>query len=59
MKDCLVLTYKENGIRRGLYRGLSLNYLRAMPMAAVSFTTYEFLKTKFNIKENAIKFKTG
>jgi len=29
---------------RGLYRGMSINYLRAVPMVAVSFSTYEILK---------------
>lgn len=40
----LTLIYRENGVVRGLYRGMSINYLRATPMAAVSFSTYELLK---------------
>lgn len=40
----LTLIYNENGIIRGLYRGMSINYLRAIPMVAVSFSTYEILK---------------
>jgi solute carrier family 25 protein 16 len=34
---------------RGLYRGMSINYLRAVPMVAVSFTTYELLKQMLNL----------
>ena len=34
----------ENGITKGLYRGMSINYLRAIPMVSVSFTTYELMK---------------
>lgn len=40
----LVLTFREDGIWRGLYRGMSVNYLRAIPMVAVSFSTYELTK---------------
>ena len=36
--------YKEHGIVKGLYRGMSINYLRAIPMVAVSFSTYELMK---------------
>lgn len=41
--------YNENGIVRGLYRGMSINYLRAIPMVAVSFSTYEVLKQALNL----------
>ncbi|XP_055390437.1 solute carrier family 25 member 16-like isoform X2 [Condylostylus longicornis] len=44
MVTTLRLIYNENGIIKGLYRGMSINYLRAMPMVAVSFSTYELLK---------------
>lgn len=40
----LVLTFREDGISKGLYRGMSVNYLRAIPMVAVSFSTYELTK---------------
>lgn len=36
--------YSQEGLVRGLYRGMSINYLRAIPMVAVSFTTYELMK---------------
>lgn len=44
MLSTIALIYKENGVCRGLYRGMSINYLRAVPMVAVSFSTYEILK---------------
>lgn len=40
----LTLTLREHGVSRGLYRGMSVNYLRAIPMVAVSFSTYELTK---------------
>eukprot|EP01137_Pigoraptor_chileana_P007325 Opistho-2@52768 len=40
---------RDEGIPRGLYRGLSINYLRTVPQVAVSFTIYEFLKHTFKI----------
>lgn len=36
--------YHQYGFQRGLYRGLSLNYIRCVPSQAVAFTTYEFMK---------------
>ncbi|XP_046691552.1 graves disease carrier protein isoform X1 [Silurus meridionalis] len=36
--------YNQYGIKNGLYRGLSLNYIRCVPSQAVAFTTYEFMK---------------
>ncbi|BES91909.1 carrier protein [Nesidiocoris tenuis] len=44
MVQTLALIYKEHGVLKGLYRGMSINYLRAMPMVAVSFSTYELMK---------------
>ncbi|KAL3876774.1 hypothetical protein ACJMK2_034570 [Sinanodonta woodiana] len=40
----LMVIYKEDGIVKGLFRGMSVNYIRAMPMVAVSFSTYEMTK---------------
>jgi len=40
----LAITYRDYGIVRGLYRGMSINYIRAIPMVAVSFSTYEVMK---------------
>ena len=45
----LRLIYKENGVTKGLYRGMSINYIRAIPMVAVSFSTYEIMKQYFNL----------
>ncbi|KXJ71568.1 hypothetical protein RP20_CCG020246 [Aedes albopictus] len=45
----LAIIYKENGIMKGLYRGMSINYLRAIPMVAVSFSTYELMKQTLNL----------
>ena len=35
--------WKEAGVR-GLFRGISINYIRVVPMVAVSFTSYDLLK---------------
>lgn len=39
-----VTVYTEDGIKCGLYRGLSINYLRVCPQIAVMFTVYELTK---------------
>ncbi|NXD67975.1 GDC protein, partial [Eolophus roseicapillus] len=44
MVQTLKYVYRQHGIRRGLYRGLSLNYIRCIPSQAVAFTTYELMK---------------
>lgn len=49
MMTTLKTIYRENGIVQGLYRGMSINYLRAIPMVAVSFSTYEVLKQALNL----------
>ncbi|XP_076073986.1 solute carrier family 25 member 16-like [Mytilus galloprovincialis] len=38
------IVYKEHGISKGLYRGMSINYIRIIPMQATVFTVYEQLK---------------
>lgn len=43
------MVYQDHGIRNGLFRGLTINYLRVMPMTAVSFTVYEMTKQLFGL----------
>ena len=38
---------KEEGVQRGLYRGLSMNYLKTVPNVAIYMSLYDFIKTKF------------
>lgn len=45
----LVAVYQQDGVQRGLYRGLSLNFIRVVPQVAVSFTVYEKLKQFYGI----------
>ena len=40
----LSTVYQEHGVRKGLYRGISINYLRVVPMTALSFTVFESMK---------------
>nr|XP_003700690.2 PREDICTED: graves disease carrier protein homolog [Megachile rotundata] len=49
MLQTMKMIYKENGIIKGLYRGMSINFLRAIPMVSVSFTTYEMMKQILNL----------
>jgi len=54
----LRLIYREDGVVRGLYRGMSVNYLRAVPMVAVTFSMYELLKQSMGIS-TGVKISTG
>ncbi|CAG4951533.1 unnamed protein product [Colias eurytheme] len=49
MFKTLAHIYRDNGIVKGLYRGMSINYLRAIPMVATSFSTYELMKQLLNL----------
>ncbi|XP_013414910.1 graves disease carrier protein homolog isoform X3 [Lingula anatina] len=39
----------EDGLRNGLFRGLTINYVRVIPTVSISFTVYETLKQKLNL----------
>lgn len=43
--------YRRSGLVGGVYRGLSLNYYRAMPQVAVSFSVYELMKQILGISK--------
>lgn len=58
MWKTLTLIYRENGIVKGLYRGMSINYLRAIPMVAVSFSTYELMKQWLSL-DTGMKISTS
>ncbi|XP_012287041.1 graves disease carrier protein [Orussus abietinus] len=49
MMSTLGIIRNENGFIKGLFRGMSVNYVRAVPMVAVSFTTYEIMKQLLNL----------
>lgn len=47
--DTLLFVYNRYGVVRGLYRGITLNYLRAIPMVSTSFCFYELSKKFFGL----------
>ena len=49
--ETLFSVYRQDGIPHGLYRGLSLNFVRVVPQVAVSFTVYERAKQYLNISK--------
>jgi hypothetical protein len=48
--DALRTIFRANGLR-GWFRGISLNYIKAFPQVAISFTTFETVK-KFLIRDD-------
>jgi solute carrier family 25 protein 16 len=56
--DTLLYVYKKYGITNGLYRGITLNYVRAIPMVSTSFCFYELSK-KFLGLETSELVKLG
>jgi len=50
MRNILATTYHQEGIIRGLFRGMSVNYMRAIPMTAISFSIYESMKQLMGLK---------
>lgn len=53
-----VAVYKKDGIRRGLFRGLSINYIRVIPQQAIAFTVYEFMRATLRLNEPNVKKKS-
>ncbi|KAL5233525.1 hypothetical protein ACI65C_000935 [Semiaphis heraclei] len=49
MIKTLVTVYRTDGITNGLYRGISINIIRAVPIVAVSFSTYELMKQTLHL----------
>lgn len=50
MREVLATTYRQEGVVRGLFRGMSVNYMRAIPMTAISFSVYESMKQLMGLK---------
>lgn len=44
MLSILKTVYKDHGLKNGLYRGITINYLRAVPSQAIAFATFETMK---------------
>ena len=38
--------YKHEGLKAGLYRGLSLNYMKTLPNVAIYMSLYDYVKKK-------------
>lgn len=58
MFSTLGYIYRDHGIIKGLYRGMSINYLRATPMTAISFSTYELVKQILSL-DTGVQIRTG
>lgn len=56
--DTLFYVYNKYGIVRGLYRGITLNYIRAVPMVSTSFCFYELSKNFFGL-DTSVLVKLG
>jgi solute carrier family 25 protein 16 len=52
MRDTLRRVAAEGGLARGLYRGLSLNYVKVVPSTAVGFAVYDWLKGYLDLQGN-------
>lgn len=49
----LKLIYQENGVAKGLYRGLSINYLRVVPLFAVQYAMNDTMKEFFGLSTSS------
>ena len=52
MGDTLRRVAAEGGLARGLYRGLSLNFVKVVPSTAVGFAVYDWLKGYLDLQGN-------
>ena len=53
----LVMVYQEHGIVKGLFRGMTANYIRTAPMISINFAVYELMKQTLGLK-TGIDIKT-
>ena len=51
LRSTLRYIFQQYGIKQGFYRGLSINFYRAIPQVAVSFTVYDFMKQVLKISK--------
>lgn len=49
----LRLIYLDNGVKLGLYRGLSINFIRVVPMFAVQYTMNDTFKEMFGLSTSS------
>ncbi|XP_032680196.1 graves disease carrier protein-like [Odontomachus brunneus] len=49
MLSTIRMIYLEDGVVRGLYRGMTVNFLRSVPFVAVGFTSYEIMKQMLDL----------
>eukprot|EP00058_Branchiostoma_floridae_P016399 XP_002601887.1 hypothetical protein BRAFLDRAFT_86364 [Branchiostoma floridae] len=49
----LLAVYRTDGVKHGLYRGISVNYLRVIPQVAMSFCVYEMCKQLLKMEQPA------
>lgn len=52
--EVFVYVFNKYGIIKGFYRGISLNYIRAIPMVATSFCFYEISKKYLGLETGAL-----
>ncbi|XP_075698860.1 solute carrier family 25 member 16-like isoform X2 [Rhinoderma darwinii] len=52
MFQTLRFIYREHGVRHGLYRGLSISYIRCIPTNAVAFTILEYMRQLLHLNKS-------
>jgi len=45
----LLHVYNKHGIVKGIYRGLSINYIRVIPQQAIAYSVYEILRQQLGL----------
>ena len=52
--DTLKYVYNTYGLANGLFRGITLNYIRAVPMVSTSFCMYEMSRKYLGLETSQL-----